>query len=145
MCPQAGAELKHVALFSSAAGRPASMVDVAARAEELAKQVLCADAAALYMLDAPSKRMVALTQAGATGRLEHFGVRESSAAWTVVRARPWRSVRHSARYCCCGFQDPARHALCTCTKATEPRMTVIHIAATRSKWLRNVCRGQTLH
>lgn len=83
----------HVALFSSAAGQPSSLVDVAARAEDLAKQVLCADAAALYFLDAASKRMVALTPDDVTGRREHFAVRDSSAAWTVVRARPWRSVR----------------------------------------------------
>jgi hypothetical protein len=63
-----------------------------ARIEQLARQSVHADAAALYMVDASSKRMVTLTPQEGYDSVEHFRICESNTAWSVLRGRAWRAV-----------------------------------------------------
>lgn len=88
---QAGARLSQC--VSAGGDLRANIERVAAEAEQVARQGTQADAAALYVVDAPARSMTTLTpQHGFTPR-QRFPIWLSCTAEAVATGRPWSAVR----------------------------------------------------
>jgi hypothetical protein len=89
---QAGAMLMNAVLFGLSEANRLNLPEVAEHIELLTKETLCADSAALYMIEPASKTMISLPHKSNSEWMETFQIAESNAAWTVIRGKPWRSV-----------------------------------------------------
>jgi hypothetical protein len=84
--------MMNTVLFGSSGAHRLSLSESAEQIQQLTQEALCTDSAALYLIDPVSKTMVSLPHSSTHEGIESFRIADSSAAWTVIRGQPWRSV-----------------------------------------------------
>lgn len=88
---QCGSALLNCALIEGDSQKALEIISK--RTEQLARQAVHANAAALYMLDPRSKRAITISHPVGFRNEESFELRDSNTVWTALRATPWRQVQ----------------------------------------------------
>ena len=85
-------------------GEP-DLIEVARRAEQVARQSVRADVATLYIVNEPQRELASITAQPGFNGTERFPIKDSLLAHTVLHGDPWKNVRFG------GIAGMSRHPI----------------------------------